>query len=103
SIMPPPPSAPLFPYTTLFRSGDRFAGQAQPPAFPLTWGLWWLVWGEQVVSAERTAPVLLGEQAQVVAVERGFDPPPSGGPVVGRSEEHTSELQSLTNLVCRLL
>src|SRR5262249_60371649 len=25
------------------------------------------------------------------------------GPVVRRSEEHTSELQSLTNLVCRLL
>src|SRR5437016_9738737 len=29
---------------------------------------------------------------------RGFS-----GPGAGRSEEHTSELQSLTNLVCRLL
>src|SRR5262249_58986560 len=45
---------------------------------------------------------------------RGSDPPPpapapwppraSGGPrAASRSEEHTSELQSLTNLVCRLL
>src|SRR5438046_7555006 len=31
-------------------------------------------------------------------------PPPSAGPnSESRSEEHTSELQSLTNLVCRLL
>src|SRR5215213_10806584 len=33
-------------------------------------------------------------------------PPPGGRPAPragGRSEEHTSELQSLTNLVCRLL
>src|ERR1019366_10601933 len=29
--------------------------------------------------------------------------PPEGGRGPGRSEEHTSELQSLTNLVCRLL
>ena len=28
---------------------------------------------------------------------------PLAGVVFGRSEEHTSELQSLTNLVCRLL
>src|SRR5262249_62152217 len=30
-------------------------------------------------------------------------PPPPGPPGPARSEEHTSELQSLTNLVCRLL
>src|SRR5438046_3223630 len=30
-------------------------------------------------------------------------PAPSRAPATGRSEEHTSELQSLTNLVCRLL
>src|SRR5437016_8504447 len=29
--------------------------------------------------------------------------PSRGRPALGRSEEHTSELQSLTNLVCRLL
>src|SRR5688572_33020220 len=30
-------------------------------------------------------------------------PPPTCGSAVGRSEEHTSELQSQSNLVCRLL
>jgi len=35
-----------------------------------------------VVSAEWTAPRLPGEQAQVVAVQRGSDPSPPGGPVV---------------------
>jgi hypothetical protein len=39
---------------------------------------------KQVVPAQRAAPILPGEQAQVVAVERGFDPPPSGSPVVGQ-------------------
>src|SRR2546427_9208737 len=29
--------------------------------------------------------------------------PPSSGPMTARSEEHTSELQSQSNLVCRLL
>src|SRR5215213_11516329 len=35
--------------------------------------------------------------------ERAHRPRKDRGRVVGRSEEHTSELQSLTNLVCRLL
>src|SRR5262249_56873731 len=36
--------------------------------------------------------------------DRGVSPPDSAVPSVRhRSEEHTSELQSLTNLVCRLL
>src|SRR5690625_6527898 len=33
----------------------------------------------------------------------GFHEPPVAGAVVGRSEEHTSELQSRGQLVCRLL
>ena len=62
--------------------GDRPPDHAQPPAFPVPWGLGWLVGGEQVVTAERTATRLPGEQAQVVVVQRGFDPSPPGGPVV---------------------
>src|SRR6266536_2854199 len=58
------------------------AGDAQPPAFPLLWGLGRLVGGEQVVPAEWAATGLSAEQAQVVAVQRGFDPSPPGGPVV---------------------
>src|SRR5438093_10665161 len=34
---------------------------------------------------------------------KGYRGAPSRGPSLARSEEHTSELQSLTNLVCRLL
>src|SRR6266487_5839977 len=38
--------------------GYRLAGDLQPPPFPLLGGLGWLIGGEQVVSAERAAPVL---------------------------------------------
>src|SRR3989442_9945972 len=84
-----PPRSTLFPYTTLFRS--------------------------------------LGAMAESVAAVRALDPPPQGGELFllndpytggshlpdltvigaiagdGRSEEHTSELQSRPHLVCRLL
>src|SRR2546430_8478957 len=75
-----PPRSTLFPYTTLFRSrrrGDR-AGQAG-------------------VRADRG----VGEGPRRLHRERG----PAGARVRdgGRSEEHTSELQSQSNLVCRLL
>src|SRR5206468_10583606 len=39
----------------------------------------------------------IGEHAEMI------DVPVGGDPVVGRSEEHTSELQSRSDLVCRLL
>src|SRR2546430_9032151 len=79
-----PPRSTLFPYTTLFRSGER-AGQERG----------------QLVDVDG-----LGEVFGGAGLER-FD---SGGDVGvprehenGRSEEHTSELQSQSNLVCRLL
>src|SRR5258706_9083058 len=74
-----PPRSTLFPYTTLFRSRPR-PGERDRAA------------------ADRHCRVALplgGAAAigvQVVADGRG-----------SRSEEHTSELQSLTNIVCRLL
>jgi hypothetical protein len=37
--------------------GYRLAGDLQPPSFPLLRGLGWLFGGEQVVPAERAAPV----------------------------------------------
>src|SRR5438093_10284669 len=72
-----PPRSTLFPYTTLFRSEVRPSG--------------------------RRPPLADGEGPRALP-ESGFHPQP-GRPVRGssRSEEHTSELQSLTNLVCRLL
>src|SRR6266487_348268 len=63
--------------------GYRLAGDAQPPAFPVAWRLRRLVLGEQVVPTQWAATALLGEQAKVVAVQWGFDPSPSGSPVVG--------------------
>src|SRR5690606_40556330 len=98
-----PPRSPLFPYTTLFRS-------------------------ELVARAARHAPLSAGEArapgARALALRlsarfrlrlgRGSARPPSHRlrrepaprprrrAEAGRSEEHTSELQSRENLVCRL-
>src|SRR2546426_9207300 len=75
-----PPRSTLFPYTTLFRSG--FVGEAGLPAdHPL---------------AARHEGVA---QAVLNGVRLGEREPP----LLARSEEHTSELQSPCNLVCRLL
>src|SRR3712207_7351313 len=91
-----PPRSTLFPYTTLFRSGDAH--------------------DDQVVGVVRDGG---GERALAQpepAHEAGADP--AGGVMAldhrdlgqvpagvgrGRSEEHTSELQSRQYLVCRLL
>src|SRR3989441_7027345 len=91
-----PPRSTLFPYTTLFRSLVLF-----------------------------TSPAPLGAQGQATTgIIRGVVTDPNGAPVANasvilheantnftrtlttdaaRSEEHTSELQSLAYLVCRLL
>src|SRR2546430_11480255 len=77
-----PPRSTLFPYTTLFRSMQWSAG----PGLGFTSGRAW----------ESAQPDSL---TTTVAVEDAD----SGTVVVSRSEEHTSELQSQSNLVCRLL
>src|SRR2546430_11455728 len=80
-----PPRSTLFPYTTLFRSHlatdhlgagvhARVATDSQPPALH-----------------RRAEPL----DARAVAFDDDVQ--------IGRSEEHTSELQSQSNLVCRLL
>src|SRR5688572_31874455 len=76
-----PPRSTLFPYTTLFRSGDRH-GRV----------------GEGV--GERRQH--LRDRSRPGDVVLGREPPRTAGPRP-RSEEHTSELQSQSNLVCRLL
>src|SRR5256885_9262956 len=76
-----PPRSTLFPYTTLFRSPEVLKG------------------GQRVMmTADPTDAALVrldgsggGQRIDVVF------------PVMHRSEEHTSELQSPCNLVCRLL
>src|SRR5690349_24215328 len=70
-----PPRSTLFPYTTLFRSPER----------PV----------HERIGAERFDGLDLEAQGRAPALARHQ--------VFGRSEEHTSELQSRRDLVCRLL
>src|SRR2546426_2300002 len=76
-----PPRSTLFPYTTLFRSGRR---QGVPGA----------VGARAPGAVARTPDVRDRDLLSQVA---------RGGTYDDRSEEHTSELQSPCNLVCRLL
>src|SRR2546430_7261085 len=79
-----PPRSTLFPYTTLFRSivkqseGERLSQ-------------WFAMLSE--------AYLLTGRSEEGLALTRT----PSQQIGLARSEEHTSELQSQSNLVCRLL
>src|SRR2546425_9020511 len=85
-----PPRSTLFPYTTLFRSrptrarrGDHEAGGAHREGLGVG------------VLDERAGDLHVGWPP--------FNRRGRGSPRRGRSEEHTSELQSLAYLVCRLL
>src|SRR2546422_4022217 len=85
-----PPRSTLFPYTTLFRSARlerqaRHAGGDEKGQYrrgPLA---------EKLLDALATPGKILRNNWK------------SEAPTVGRSEEHTSELQSRLHLVCRLL
>src|SRR5256885_4843362 len=83
-----PPRSTLFPYTTLFRSPYRQSrGAAKPPP---TRDI------EPGLSPELC--IRLGSRKSSAIRAR------LGAPLISeRSEEHTSELQSPCNLVCRLL
>src|SRR5260370_30572560 len=85
-----PPRSPLFPYTTLFRS-DAFLEAGVD--FGLGGGL------EEIPHLGLGLAALAG-----LGVDQDRDVVfPRVHPRVQRSEEHTSELQSHLNLVCRLL
>src|SRR5687767_15552931 len=82
-----PPGSTLFPYTTLFRSRSNGSSRASND-------------GGQARAAQQHAPV---------QVKKRIPPPNETNAEIFyykkqiRSEEHTSELQSLAYLVCRLL
>src|SRR2546425_8829461 len=87
-----PPRSTLFPYTTLFRSS----------------GVAGFVLGQGI--RERRLPHVRGDGLDLFVVEPEIRHFGCGAEVAGlvqpnqnRSEEHTSELQSLAYLVCRLL
>src|SRR2546427_9492791 len=85
-----PPRSTLFPYTTLFRSGVTMLVQ---PGIGVT--VSGLVTGLKLVELQPTNATPAGLNWNPVLLVRLM-------PVM-RSEEHTSELQSQSNLVCRLL
>src|SRR3712207_8313320 len=75
-----PPRSTLFPYTTLFRSdGVRSREHLRQPG--------------EIGRATQVEPGVAGHGLRQLALARA----------AGRSEEHTSELQSRQYLVCRLL
>src|SRR5438105_5655795 len=80
-MIPRHPSSTLFPYTTLFRSGARRSKRASVPA-----------------RIESFSPASL----PTTRISRPTFAR-SGLRGISRSEEHTSELQSRVDLVCRLL
>src|SRR5205823_14755468 len=88
SMTPRPPSSTLFPYTTLFRSNlvdaEIMLGSV-------------LARGMEITSSADDADVLVVNTCAFIdsAKEESIE--------AIRSEEHTSELQSLAYLVCRLL
>src|SRR3712207_8872321 len=79
-----PPRSTLFPYTTLFRSVDAAPGQEPED-------------GGELAHRHREDDHRLEQEGQQGEEPRG------GLGQRGRSEEHTSELQSRQYLVCRLL
>src|SRR2546421_7582767 len=90
----PPPSSPLFPYTTLFRFVLHYCVSA--PAALL---------GVYLMSAYVFMPMAWSSYARR---HPALDDAPrithtASGIAGDRSEEHTSELQSRSDLVCRLL
>src|SRR5690606_41548950 len=93
-MLPRPPSPTLFPYTTLFRSpaprGLLRPGTCRPK--------------RSRSRGSRTLPTAPGGQEQERPWPSPLNPRAAARAIVpARSEEHTSELQSRENLVCRLL
>src|SRR5258705_3706004 len=78
-----PPRSTLFPYTTLFRSVEEHVPLPAQIILFLQ-NIWELAEGDEKIFREEIRTTLLHELKY-------------------RSEEHTSELQSLRHLVCRLL
>src|SRR5690606_39306641 len=86
-LLRPPPSSTLFPYTTLFRSSPSQCAREKPV----------LVWGASSSFMKRSSKKntrVMSKYSSRITIRSG---------TWKRSEEHTSELQSRENLVCRLL
>src|SRR5438477_3321960 len=87
-LLPHPPISTLFPYTTLFRSIDHDVPVLAPPLCAVV----------DLLAVEQ-----LGGIGRAVGNAPGKIDRRRAEQHISRSEEHTSELQSHVNLVCRLL
>src|SRR2546426_2342950 len=87
-----PPRSTLFPYTTLFRSSGSLPGAVPDYGADVRQRVALDSDDREIGGPERLHPVRRGH----AHLERALGCP-------DRSEEHTSELQSPCNLVCRLL
>src|SRR5690606_41944400 len=90
SMIPPPPRFTLFPYTTLFRSQNKFIMR--------------IIY----LACLFLCCVSCSKSNDPVSQDPDDDTPDAESKAIvfkheSRSEEHTSELQSRENLVCRLL
>src|SRR5258706_8455741 len=86
-----PPRSTLFPYTTLFRSRARLLDAGS------------MVLRDDCSGKFPHVPAYLPPDVFERVRQNVERPFPTAAVQAVRSEEHTSELQSLTNLVCRLL
>src|SRR5438105_11113640 len=94
-MLPPPPRSTLFPYTTLFRSPghDQLHGQAHVG----------VQLGDLLVGPLEQLEFHVVHESLTISCAACAPAPPAGSAAPARSEEHTSELQSRVDLVCRLL
>src|SRR5690606_41405769 len=92
-MFPPPPRSPLFPYTTLFRSQFCCCSHYRAACG----GVWVAIGVDHYIVRPYG---FFAAFALLVDVDSQLHSQPQR---IARSEEHTSELQSRENLVCRLL
>src|SRR5690242_20976328 len=94
-----PPRSTLFPYTTLFRSKKMGDQMTYPIALDEQaggdTGVMMATWMEAALQSVIPTAFVIDREGRIAWI---------GHPMaLNRSEEHTSELQSHVNLVCRLL
>src|SRR5437870_9780347 len=95
-MLPQTPRSTLFPYTTLFRSAKVQISVNQGQSWQDVYSQAGTGGGGETSFTNRTIP-LAGFAAKSIQVRFSYNFS------TGRSEEHTSELQSRGHLVCRLL
>src|SRR5205823_13515336 len=99
----PPPTSTLFPYTTLFRSPGLNSSRLPPlrsyrPSVTPSMRISWLKSCPPLIDPENVSPTVPGRLVKMKVCSCRPPSPTSIGRV-SRSEEHTSELQSLAYLV----